>query len=522
MHPLFLGLDSSTQSLTAVLIDPAARAVVRTESVNFDADLPAHGTRNGTLRYADPRVVHAPPLLWADALDLLLGRLRDSGAPLGQVRAVAVSGQQHGSVYLRPGASAILAALDPAQPLVGQLGGLFSRPTSPIWMDSSTSAECAEIRAALGGPAGAAAATGSDLCERFTGPQIRRFWKEDPAAYAATASIALVSSFLPTLLAGRVAAIDHGDGAGMNLMDIHRRAWHPAALAATAPDLDAKLPPLAPAGAEVGPLSAYFVRRFGFSPDTRVRVGSGDNPCSVAGLGLIEEGQLAVSLGTSDTCFGLMRACRTDPRAEGHVFVAPSGAYMSLICYKNGSLAREKVRDAHGLDWDGFAAALRATPPGNRGGLMLPWFEPEIVPRVLTPGVRTRGIDAADAAAHVRGVVEAQMLSMKLHAAWMGVASARIVVTGGASHNREVLQVLADVHQCPVDRLEVSHGAALGAALIAAVGEQGAADYDWARAAQDFCRPDPAARVMPRPETAPVYAELARAYAAFEREALPG
>jgi len=67
------------------------------------------------------------------------------------VRAIAASGQQHGSVYLNAKAAAALAALDPARPLVDGLAGIFSRPTSPIWMDSSTTKECREMEAALGG-----------------------------------------------------------------------------------------------------------------------------------------------------------------------------------------------------------------------------------------------------------------------------------------------------------------------------------------------------------------------------------
>ena len=38
--------------------------------------------------------------------------------------------------------------------------------------------------------------------------------------------------------------------------------------------------------------------------------------------------------------------------------------------------------------------------------------------------------------AHVRGVIEAQMLSMAIHSAWMGVAVDTIHATGGASATR--------------------------------------------------------------------------------------
>src|SRR5439155_989491 len=83
---------------------------------------------------------------------------------------------------------------------------------------------------------------------------------------------------------------------------------------------------------------------------------------------------------------------------------------MALVCFKNGSLARERVRDAYGLEWDGFSRLLRDTPPGNRGAIMLPWFEPEVTPPVLEAGVRRYGLDAGEAAANVRAVIEAHAL----------------------------------------------------------------------------------------------------------------
>jgi xylulokinase len=519
---LMLGLDSSTQSLSAVLIDPAARQVVYETAVNFDADLPHYGTRNGVLRSDDPTVVHAPPLMWVEALDLLFERLRAAGVPLGAVAAVAGSGQQHGSVYLDAAFPRQLAGLDPRQPLAEQLRAVLTRATAPVWMDSSTAAQCAEIEAALGGRRAVAEATGSAAFERFTGPQIRKFMQESPADYERTAHVALVSSFMASVLAGRVAPIDPGDGAGMNLMDIRSCTWLTAALEATAPGLAGRLPPVAPSWTVIGAVSRYFVSRYGLAADAQAVVWSGDNPNSLIGLGLVRPGWTAISLGTSDTLFGAMEVCRTDPRGEGHVFGSPAGGYLSLICFKNGSLARERVKDACGLDWPGFEAALRDTPPGNGGALMLPWFEPEIVPRVLRPGERRRGLTPDDAAASCRAVVEGQMLAMRLHAAWMGERPTRIYATGGASRNNAILQVMADVQQCPVYRFRVGNSAALGAALRAwqAVELAGGTPVPWEEIVAGFAEPDAAGCVRPRAETEGVYTRALEQYAAFERDEL--
>ena len=523
MAKLFLGLDSSTQSLSAIVIDYDQRKVVYDKSLNFDQALPHYKTRNGVLPDADPLVKHSPPLMWAEALDLLFAAMKTDGVALREILAISGSGQQHGSIYFNSRAEAALSSLNATKSLIENLNGIFSRLTSPIWMDSSTATECAEIRNTLGGIRATAEQTGSDAFERFTGPQIRKFHKTEPQAYAHTSSIALVSSFMASLVAGKIAPIDYGDGAGMNLMDIHKKVWHPAALNATAPDLIKKLPPLADSSNVIGQVSPYFARKFGLNPAAQVFPWSGDNPCSVVGLGLIKEGRVAISLGTSDTYFGSMSKCSVDSHGEGHVFGSPAGGYMSLIAFKNGSLAREKIRDAYGIkNWKEFGGLMASKPPGNNGGILLPWFESEIVPRVNRPGIHRFNLDEKDAAANCRAIVEAQMLSKRLHAQWMNVKPDRIYATGGASNDPALLRVMADVMNCPVLRIEVSKSAALGGALMAAHGwlVQAGQKPNWETVVAGFTDPIPGSEVRPVPESAKVYDRLLEKYAACERKAL--
>lgn len=522
MARLFLGLDSSTQSLTGILIDLDSGRVVQDLSLNFDQALPRYGTRDGVLRADDPTVIHAPPLMWVEALDLLFTRLRDAGVSMQDILAVSGSGQQHGSVYLTAEAPRRLANLDPARPLAEQLSDLFSRPTAPIWMDSSTSAACADITNALGGPANVAEATGSAAFERFTGPQIRKFQLQEPEAYARTGHIALVSSFMCSLLSGRIAPIDPGDGAGMNLMDIRTQGWHAKALQATAPDLVRRLPPIAPSGTVVGPVSRYFVTRYGLSPACQSVIWSGDNPCSIVGLGLVESGQAAISMGTSYVFMGTMSECRVDPRGEGHVFGSPAGGYMALNCFKNGGLARARIRDQFGLDWSGYRAAMDSTPPGNDGKLMLPWFDTEIVPRVLIPGVHRKGLTEDDRGGNCRALVEAQMLAMRLHGAWMGICPPVIFATGGASEDPSVLRIMANVFGCPVQPFSITKSAALGAALIAAHAglAHAGTPRPWPELVAPFTPRDSSRRVNPDSAAQQTYERMLTAYAQFEGETL--
>jgi len=503
----FLGLDLSTQSLTALVIDLSDHILYR-KSINFDETYPSYQTRGGVLAGEDPRVVCADPRMWIKAVDDLLLLLRHEGITK-EVAALSVSAQQHGSVYLHSEAAARLKDLDHRKPLLEQTGDIFSRLVAPVWMDSSTSEECKEITQAMGGDTRLAEITGSRATERFTGPQIRKFWKQDPQAYERTSHIALISSFATSLLGGRLAPVDCGDGFGTHLANIRTGKWSRKALAATAPRLHAKLPKLIRGDESVGKVSSYLIKRYDFHPQAEVIVGTGDNPASLAGLGLVgDRERKAVSLGTSDTYFGYMRSLGRDRSPEGHVFGAADGKYMLLLCFKNGSLAREAVKSRYRLSWDEVSRILLSTKPGNDGKIMLPYFLPEITPLVLNPKVhRFGGLLEEDAEGNARAVVEAQIMAMWLHSAGFGTRPEKILVTAGGSENRGLLQVIADVFDAQVEAFEVKDSAALGAALRAAKGFLAIKgdSRGWKELTEPFARQRGRGIVRPRKEAVDIY-----------------
>lgn len=490
---MFLGIDSSTQSISALIIDPSSGTVIAEESVNFGGELPQYGAPSGFIPGGDRGEVHSDPRMWLDAIDLLFSKL-SAATDLSLVSMIAGSGQQHGSVYLNEGFEDTVGKTDPSGSLAAQLAPTLSRPTSPIWMDTSTGAECAEITAALGGSPEVCSRSGSIAIERFTGPQIRKFSKVDPAAYSATRRIHLVSSFIASVLAGKSVSIDYGDGAGMNLMNIQDLAWDGKLLGATAPDLATKLLPPASCLVPQGTVSGYFIRKYGFSSGCKVCPFTGDNPASLVGMGATTPGQVVISLGTSDTFFAAMPEAKTDPKGYGHVFGNPAGGFMSLICFRNGSLAREALRDELGADWAAFEKeALAATAASAGKNLTLPFYGPEITPRHDFEKPVALFSEDPTPALRIRSLLEGQFLNMRLNSAWMGVATDRIRLTGGASKNDGIAQVVADVFQAPVERFEVVNSAALGAALIAAT----AGGHDLISLQETFCKSSPGALIVP-------------------------
>jgi xylulokinase len=519
---LFLGLDSSTQGLKATVIDESL-SVVYEAAINFDRDLPEYGTEDGAHRQSDGATVTSPTLMWVEALDLLLAQMQSEGWPLFDIAAISGSGQQHGCVWMGSAARAVLPTLDPGTHLCSQLEGVLTIKDSPIWMDSSTGKQCAELEAKLGGAQAVADLTGSRAYERFTGNQIAKIAQAKPAVYESTDRIALVSSFIASLLIGDYASIDTSDASGMNLMDVRKRRWDDRALDATAPGLADRLGEVVPGHAVAGLLHMYYVERYGFSPRCKVITFSGDNPNSLAGLRVQEPGDIAVSLGTSDTLFASLREPQPSG-VEGHIFANPivPEAYMAMICRQNGSLAREHVRDAStDGSWETFGERVGETPVGNSGKIGFYILEPEITPPIKRPGIyrfdQGAAVDAFSAAEEARAILEGQFLSMRIHAESIGIEPSRLIATGGASVNPCVLNVLANVFGKPVYVAERSDSASLGAAYRALHGfrcdEQGAfvSFTDVMTSAPSFAKaadPDPAAHE--------VYTGMCAAFAELE------
>ncbi|CAM9333617.1 unnamed protein product [Pylaiella littoralis] len=332
-EPLWLGLDLSTQSLTAAVlrgdgVGGAFNEPVVLESINYEKDLPVEqrlGSKNG-MKVVGAQVT-SPVAMWLHALEALLQRLKGPegkmasiGLDLSSVRGLSVSGQQHGTVYWAEGAGEKLDAMaadagadagaagaalsdegvvgSKVETIAEVFAGCFAVADSPIWADGSTEAFASELEGAMGGAARLAELTGSRAHLRQGAPQIMKIHRERPQEYANTERISLVCSFLASVMAGRYAEIETSDGSGMNLMHIREKRWVDEALEATAPGLRERLggdEAIVDSHAIVGNVSRYLCRRFGFSRDCAVVAGSGDNCNSLAGMGVVSAGNAAAA-----------------------------------------------------------------------------------------------------------------------------------------------------------------------------------------------------------------------------------
>ncbi|KPP64382.1 xylulose kinase-like, partial [Scleropages formosus] len=424
----YLGFDFSTQQLKVVAVDEELKLVHRSH-VHFDSELPEFRTRDGIHIHSNRLTVTSPPLMWVKALDVVLENMKKEGFEFSRVKALSGCGQQHGSVYWKEGSQKLLESLHPGKPLHEILEGAFAVPDSPVWMDSSTSEQCQRLEVAVGGAQRLADITGSRAYERFTGNQIAKIYKTNPDQFRDE---------------------PHGH--------LHE------AVGIAMPGLNSSR-----AGGEARRSGAFYSS----AADCKVVSFTGDNPGSLAGMRL-QEGDIAVSLGTSDTVFLWIKEPR--PAVEGHIFCNPIDpqAYMALICFKNGSLTRQRVRnECAGGSWDTFSEALRSTAMGNNGNIGIYFDEMEITPptigvyRFNKENKRVKGFSHE---AEIRALVEGQFMAKRLHAEKLGykiIPGTRVLATGGASSNNDVLQVLSDVFGAPVYTIDTTNSACLGCAFRA-------------------------------------------------------
>jgi xylulokinase len=469
---LVLGIDSSTQSTTAVVLDRESFATVAEAKVRYrdDPRVVKYGLSDGApiLPPRESGEADQPVGVFLDALDALLSDL--GPAILGRVAAVDFSAQQHGQVWLGSGGAKALSSLREKGAGAAGAPGLADRiipglayDRAPIWMSSNTQVEAEELRAALGGREGVTARSGSDSPLRFSGAVLRRVAKRFPAAYGNAARFHLISSFLAGIFAGDPdAPVDWGNGSGTTLMDWSGRRWDPELVAAAAAGLpggaqalSSRLPPMAHPLAVVGKAAAYFVERHGFSPDCQVVAGSGDNPQSK----VLASGAL-LSLGTS---FVLMVE-GAKPHVAANAMYDGLGRPFLFGCRTNGALSWESVRRAHGLAASDFAAsekALASEAPGS--GIHIVQPERESFPDSPAISMPSLGSFEKDYSA----AVDSTLGLIALTSAPFAGKVSQVAVTGGVAASRGVLARVAAIWGAPALPI-ADAGAAAGSAVAAA------------------------------------------------------
>ncbi|HEX4833978.1 MAG TPA: xylulokinase [Trebonia sp.] len=426
---LVAGVDSSTQS-TKVLL-------VRAED----------GTVVGGAAAPHPDGPECDPAHWQDALAAAGQGL------LEQAAAVGVAAQQHGMV-----------ALD--------AHGAVIRPAM-LWNNVKSAPQAARLTEELG-PAAWASRTGSVPTMSFTVSKLRWLAENEPDHAARTAMVVLPHDWLTWRLAtaalGNAAVppaqatptTDRGDASGTGYYSPAANAWQPD-LAELALGHPVGLPRVA------GPAEVVGHTAWGAA----LSAGTGDNMGAALGLGL-EEGDMAVSIGTSGTAYLVSSAPAADLTGLVAGFADATGRFLPLITTLNAARVLDVTARMLGTDPAGLSARALAAGPGAGGLVLLPYLDGERTPNRPAANGVLRGLTTRNATPGnlARAAVEAVLCSLADGVdnvtTETGVRPRRIVLIGGGARSEAIRALAPAIFGVPVTVPEAGQDVALGAARQAA------------------------------------------------------
>lgn len=450
--PYFLGIDSSTTGVKALVIDDQGEVTgAATTEIPLSTPKPLWSEQD-------------PADWWRGAVNSIQQVLAGTGLSGDDIAAVGLTGQMHG-----------LTLLDEQ--------GEVLRPAI-LWNDQRTGAECDDIRARLGKER-LIQITGNDALTGFTAPKILWVQKNEPEIYARVRQMLLPKDYVRFKLSGQYAT-DRAGGSGTILFDLAQRDWSGEMLKKLniAPEL---LPPTHEGPQVTGEVSAGAARATGLKAGTPIMGGGGDQAAQAVGVGAVEPGIIALTLGTSGVVFASTPEPFIEPGGRLHAFchAAPGRWHlMGVMLSAAGSLRWYRDTLALGHEFEALLSPAHNVPPGCEGLLFLPYLTGERTPypdplaRGAFVGLTVRHTQAHLTRAVLEGVAFGLRDSFELIKG-AGLAEIRQVrVSGGGAKSPLWRQILADVFNAELVTVNTTEGAAYGAAMLAGVGAGAWPDVD--------------------------------------------
>ena len=293
-------------------------------------------------------------------------------------------------------------------------------------------------------------------------------------------------------------AMEPSDAAGTLLFDIRQNRWSAEMLAAL--DLDASLlPPIVGSAEVAGRLAPSAARALGLERGTPVVAGGADNAAASVGSGVVTNGTMQTSIGTSGAVVAPIDRPRVDPGMRIHSFnhAVPDMWYlMGVVLSAGAALAwfRSALSGSQGdgISYDELTTEAAEVPAGADGLTFLPYLTGERTPHADS---NARGVFVGIHAGHERGhmaraVLEGVTFALRDSLELMRGLNAdadEAVAVGGGARSTFWRQMQADVLGVPVVTVGPSGGAPYGAAILAATGNGAFASVP--AACQDWIKP---------------------------------
>ncbi len=448
-NPYLLGIDVGTTGVKTILIDEEGTTVA-----------------SSTVEYP----LYTPHPGWSeqDPEDWWRGTIKSirhviGGADAADIKCIGLSGQMHSAVFLDENDHVIRPAI--------------------LWNDGRTSRECRWITEVVGKES-LAKLVANPALEGFTAPKVIWLRDNEPENYERLKTLLLPKDYVRFRLTGEK-AMEVSDAAGTLLFDVRGRKWSDEFLGKIDIPRDI-LPDVCESADVCGKVTEDVAKATGLKTGTLVVGGGADNTCGATGTGIVLEGRVLSSIGTSGVVFAHSADLKVDPQMRVHSFChsVPQSWYLMGVTLSAGNSLRwfrdvsghKEMERLRGVDsYDLLTEEASRAPQGCEGLIFLPYLTGERTPHqdADAKGVFF-GITARHKREHiVRSVLEGITYAMNDSIEIMrelGLEMEEIRATGGGAKSAFWRQLQADIYGAPVVRVNVKEGPAFGAALMASVG----------------------------------------------------
>lgn len=403
---------------------------------------------------------------WQATVKTVRAVMRQAKLKPADVKAIGLSGQMHGSVFLDRHDQVVRKAI--------------------LWNDQRTAAECDEIEQRAGGRRKLIQMVANPALTGFTAPKILWLRRHEPKNFDKTKKILLPKDDIRRRLTGEYAT-DVSDASGMLLLDVAKRTWSKPLLSALELDIDL-FGTCYESEEPTGKLTAEAAKSLGLTRECLVVGGAGDCAAGAVGNGIVSQGTLSTSIGTGAVMFVHSDNVKIDPEGRLHTFchavrgkwhmmgvnLAGGGClqwFRNQFCQAEVAAAAKSKANLYDL----LSREAEAVPTGSEGLIFLPFLSGERTPHA-DPDARACfvGLTLKHGRGHaVRSIMEGVAYAMRDSLEIIrevGVPVRQIRASGGGSKSPLWRQIQADAFGEKVVTINAEEGPAYGVALLAAVG----------------------------------------------------
>lgn len=436
---MYIGIDLGTSSVKVLLITGTGKII-------------DEATEEYPVYYPHTSWAEQNPEDWWQGTLNALKKLIDENQDVkDDIRGIGFSGQMHGMVALDDRGEVLTPAI--------------------LWCDQRTSDECEAITEhfgmkKLGELVGNKALTG------FTAPKILWLKKHHPEIFEKVDMYLLPKDYINYKLSG-IYATDYSDASGMLLLDVQNKRYSKPMLEFIG-ITEKQLPKLHESYAVTGNLSEEIKVILGLSQDVIIVAGAGDQAAGAIGTGTVSEGVVSVTLGTSGVVFAAHDDYRMDSENRLHAFCHASGKYHSMGVMLSAASCLKWWSEE--VAKDSIGTLLSEVDDQISDVIFLPYLMGERTP-YANPNARGTfiGMDMSSGRSEMtKAVLEGVAFGLKDSLDIlkdMGVPVNEIRVIGGGAKSQKWRQIIADVFGHEIVCINTNQGGALGAAILAAVGE---------------------------------------------------